>query len=144
MPAKVNIEFGCGALTAAEQSVVSAGFLSHSEERAAPDYRKERVKWLALDEQKDIRAALTAEILWDWMYIDELWVSPETRGEGLGRQLMQSAEEFARSQGLQGLWLWTQSWQAEGFYSQLGYSEFARFDDFPKGHSRIGFRKVLG
>ena len=39
--------------------------------------------------------------------------------------------------------LWTQSWQAGGFYQQLGYSEFTRFDDFPKGHSRIGFRKIL-
>ena len=124
--------------------MVSAGFDSHSRERSAPDYNKERIKWLALDEQEDIRAILTAEVLWDWMYIDELWVSPEVRGEGLGRQLMQLAEELAVSQDLQGLWLWTQSWQAEGFYRQLGYREFARFDDFPKGHSRIGFRKTFG
>ena len=77
------------------------------------------------------------------MYIDELWVSPASRGGGLGRQLMELAEEFARAQRLQGIWLWTQSWQAEGFYRQLGYSEFTRFDEFPKGHSRIGFRKPL-
>ena len=124
--------------------MVSAGFDSHSEEKAAPAYEKKRVKWVAFDEQQYIRAALTAEVLWDWMYIDELWVTPEARGDGLGRQLMQLAEGFAASQGLQGLWLWTQSWQAEGFYSQLGYSEFARFDNFPKGYSRIGFRKRLG
>ena len=63
------------------------------------------------------------------MYIDELWVSPESRGAGLGRALMLRAEELAKSRGLQGLWLWTQSWQADGFYRQLGYDEFARFDD---------------
>ena len=124
--------------------MVSAGFHAHSEERAAPDYRKERVKWLAFDEQKVIKAVLTAEVLWDWMYVDELWASPEARGEGLGRHLMQLAEEFAMSQDLQGLWLWTQSWQAGEFYRRLGYSEFTRFDNFPMGHSRIGFRKVLG
>jgi hypothetical protein len=56
---------------------------------------------------------------------------------------MQLAEEFAISQSLQGLWLWTQSWQAEGFYKQLGYSQFTRFDNFPRGHWRIGFRKKL-
>ncbi|MCG8333861.1 MAG: histone acetyltransferase, partial [Proteobacteria bacterium] len=38
---------------------------------------------------------------------------------------------------------WTQSWQAAEFYEQLGYVEFARFDDFPKGHQRIGFRKLM-
>ena len=140
---KMDIEFSPGALTADEQSIVSAGFQSHSEEQAAPDYKKEHVKWLAFDERRDLKGVLTAETLWDWMYIDEVWVSPEARGQGLGRRLMQLAEEFARSQDLQGLWLWTQSWQAEGFYRQLGFSEFTRFDNFPVGHARIGFRKVL-
>ena len=139
----MDIEFHQGDLTASEQSVVSAGFHRHSEEQAAPEYKKERVKWLAFDERRELRAVLTADILWDWIYIDELWVSADFRGEGLGRQLMQLAEEFAKSQSLQGLWLWTQSWQAEGFYRRLGYDQFARFDNFPKGHSRVGFRKRL-
>lgn len=139
----MNIEFRRGDLTPSEQSVVSEGFRSHNEEQDAPQYKNERVKWLAFDERVDIRAVLTADILWDWIYIDELWVSPEARRNGLGRQLMQLAEEFAVSQSLQGIWLWTQSWQAEGFYRQLGYSQFTRFDNFPKGHSRIGFRKTL-
>ena len=139
----MDIEFRRGNLTSAEQSVVSEGFHAHAKEQDAPEYKKDRVKWLAFDERKDIRAILTADIMWDWVYVDELWVSPTSRGEGLGQQLMQLAEEFAISQSLQGIWLWTQSWQAEGFYRQLGYSQFTRFDNFPKGHSRIGFRKKL-
>ena len=140
---KVNIEFRQGDLTSSERSAVSAGFHTHAEEQGAPEYKKDRVTWLAYDEQRDIGAVLTADILWDWIYIDELWISPKLRGEGLGRQLVQLAEEFAISQSLQGLWLWTQSWQAEGFYRQLGYRQFTRFDNFPKGYSRIGFRKKL-
>ena len=139
----MDIEFLRQGLTSSEQSVVSEGFRRHSEEQGAPEYRKDRVKWIASDERKDIHAVLTADILWDWIYIDELWISPDLRGEGLGRKLMRRAEEFAMSQGLQGIWLWTQSWQAEGFYTRLGYTQFTRFDDFPKGHSRIGFRKKL-
>lgn len=137
------IEVHKGDLTASEQSVVSAGFHTHAEEQSAPKYKKERVKWLAFDEQKKLSAILTADILWDWVYIDEIWVSPDCRGKGLGRHLMQLAEELAKSRSLQGLWLWTQSWQAEGFYERLGYYQFTRFDNFPKGYSRIGFRKVL-
>ena len=143
LEADLNIVFRQGPLTSLEQSVVSQGFHTHSEERSAPEYKKERVKWLAVDERDDMRAALTAEILWDWIYIDELWISRKLRGEGLGRRLMQLAEDFALSRNLRGIWLWTQSWQAEGFYRQLGYTQFTRFDDFPKGHSRIGFRKIL-
>ena len=139
----MEIDFRRGDLTSSEQSVLSEGFYAHTLEEGAPQYTKERVKWLALDESGNIKAALTADILWDWVYIDELWICPKLRGEGLGRRLMNLAEEFAISQKCQGIWLWTQSWQADGFYSQLGYSQFTRFDDFPKGHSRIGFRKKL-
>lgn len=143
MAAKVDIKFCRGGLTSSEQSVVSEGLQTHGREQDAPEYEKERVKWLGIDERNETRAVLTADILWDWIYVDELWICPNLRGEGLGRQLMLLMEGFARSQGLQGIWLWTQSWQAEGFYTQLGYGEFSRFDNFPKGHSRIGFRKQL-
>lgn len=139
----VDIDFRREDLTPSERSIVSEGFHAQTEEQNAPEYKKERVRWLAFDERKDVRAVLTADILWDWIYIDELWVSRKLRGQGLGRQLVQLAEEFALSQDLQGIWLWTQSWQGEGFYKQLGYSQFTRFDNFPKGHSRIGFRKKL-
>ena len=139
----VDIEFHRGGLTASEQAVVAEGFRAHSGEQGAPDYLKEQLKWLGVDERNDIRAVLTADILWDWIYVDELWVCHTARGAGLGRRLMLLAEEFAIAEGLQGIWLWTQSWQAEGFYRQLGYREFTRFDNFPKGHSRIGFRKHL-
>ncbi len=139
----MDIRFEPGALTVAEQAVVLEGFRAHSAEQGAPDYAKERFKWLGIGERGRIEAVLTAEIVWDWVYIDELWVSAESRGTGLGRRLIELLEEFATSQSLQGIWLWTQTWQAVGFYSRLGYEEFARFDDFPRGHARVGFRKRL-
>lgn len=139
----VRIEFCHGKLTDSEQAVISEGFRLHSEELGAPEYVKERFKWLGFDDHNDVKAVLTADIVWDWMYVDELWVSPTLRGAGMGRQLMQLAEEFAVSREISGIWLWTQSWQAEGFYRHLGYSQFTHFDNFPKDHSRIGFRKQL-
>ena len=137
------IEFHREGLTPSEQSVVTEGFQKHSDELGAPAYRKERIKWLLSGQENEIQAALTADILWDWAYIDELWVASELRGQGIGRQLIRMAEDFAVSERLKGIWLWTQSWQAEGFYQRLGYEEFTRFDDFPKGYTRIGFRRNL-
>ncbi len=139
----MRIEAQHEALTASEQALVSEGFRAQAEERKAPEYIKERVKWLGLDERNEIKGILTADILWDWLYVDELWVSTELRGAGFGRLLMLRAEQYAGSRNASGIWLWTQSWQAEGFYRHLGYREFARFEDFPRGHSRIGFRKRL-
>ena len=140
----VSIEFDRTALNASEQAVVSEGFLAHSQECDAPEYRKEQIKWVASDDQNTVRAVLTADVLWDWMYVDELWVCSQARGSGLGRQLMQLAEEHAVADELQGIWLWTQSWQAEDFYRRLGYEVFTRFENFPRGHARIGYRKPLG
>ena len=139
----IGIEFKANDLTPDEQRVVTEGFARHSTERSAPDFNKRRVSWVAVDSNQRVVGALTADLLWDWIYIDELWVDEESRGTGLGKKLMQQAEEYAVSNNLRGLWLWTQSWQAADFYTQLGYEEFARFEDFPKGHSRIGFRKQL-
>ena len=138
----VEIEFRCGDLMPQEQAVVTAGFARHSEGLSAPPFEKQRLSWLAR-EATTVVGVLTADLLWDWLYIDELWVDEAQRGSGLGKRLMQQAEGYAREKGLSGLWLWTQSWQAADFYQRLGYQEFTRFENFPVGHSRIGFRKQL-
>lgn len=139
----LEIEFSQGPLTAEHQTQLKAGFESHSETQMAPPYEKERLNWTVLNEKGDLIAALTANLLWDWLYIDELWVDESCRGTGMGKQLMAKAEEHAMRNEISGLWLWTQSWQAPDFYKSLGFEEFTRFENFPVGHSRIGLRKSL-
>lgn len=132
-----------GDLTPQQQEVVTRGFERHSQMLGAPRYHKESIHWLAHDNEGSLVGTLTATVLWDWMYIDELWVSEKQRGKGLGKQFMQEAEHYALAQSFTGIWLWTQSWQAADFYTHLGYTEFTRFPDFPKGYARIGFCKHL-
>jgi GNAT superfamily N-acetyltransferase len=139
----IKFKFSCGNLSEHDQQIVSNGFDRHSKSQSAPQFVKSRLKWLAYTADNTLVGALTADLLWDWIYVDELWVDESLRSKGCGKKLMQQAEEYAASEGLQGIWLWTQSWQAEEFYKQMGYEEFVRFPDFPKGHSRIGFRKQI-
>lgn len=101
------------------------------------------MKWLATSDEGVLIGVLTCELLWDWLYIDELWVDENSRRTGLGKKLMQKAEQHAFDNNLTGVWLWTQSWQAEDFYKHMGYEEFARLPNFPKGYLRIGFRKMI-
>ena len=138
-----SIEFKRAPLTSEEQEVVTAGFAHVSRERSAPQYHRDELSWVGRSDAGDIVCALTARIIWDWIYIDELWVDLQCRGTGLGRRLMVEAENFAAQEKLVGVWLWTQSWQAGGFYEHLGYKEFTRFADFPRGHQRIGYRKMM-
>lgn len=139
----VRIEFKTGSLAPEQQSIATSGLASHTETNAAPPYEKTTAAWLAYDDEEKIVGVVTIQLLWDWIYVDELFVKKSQRGTGLGQQLMEQVESYARNVNAVGIWLWTQSWQAEGFYKKVGYSEFSRFPDFPKGHERIGLRKIL-
>jgi len=138
-----NLRCSTGDLTNKEQQIITAGFAHHSNNLKAPAFDSKRVNWLIYDDQQAIIGALTADIVWDWLYIDELWVDESVRGQGYGKQLMHKVQSYALMLKLSGIWLWTQSWQAADFYRYLEYDEFARFADFPTGYSRIGFRKIL-
>lgn len=95
------------------------------------------------DKAGDILAGLAGKYMWNWLDIQLLWVSPSLRRQGIGTRLIQSAEEEARKRGCAGGYVWTQSWQAQGFYEKQGYSVFVTFPDFPVGHQRMGLRKFF-
>lgn len=139
----ITIKFSNGYLNDRQQRIVSAGFEKHADLNQTPKFEKIPLNWSATEDNRGLLAVLTADVLWDWLYIDELWVDESYRNTGVGKKMMMLAEDYAASQHLTGIWLWTQSWQAEEFYVKLGYSEFTRFPDFPKGHQRVGFRKII-
>ena len=83
------------------------------------------------------------KINWNWLDVSLLWVANETRGSGLGSSLMRRLEEEAVTRGCSNAHLDTFSYQAKPFYEKLGYSEFARLEDYPPGHVRFFLRKRL-
>src|SRR5215475_7801010 len=42
----------------------------------------------------EIVAGLLAETKWNWMYIGCLWVAETYRAQGIGKELMRSAEDY--------------------------------------------------
>jgi len=97
---------------------------------------------LAYEEERLV-GGMIGKVFWNWLYADLVWVEEESRGRGIGRDVMRATEEQARKMKLNGIYLWTQSWQAPSFYSKLGYSQFVELRSFPPGHSRLGFCKYL-
>ena len=87
--------------------------------------------------------ALLGRTVWGWLHVKELWVAPDHRGRGLGRRLLQAAEEAAIAQGCHGSYLDTFDFQALPFYLRMGYSTFGELDDFPAGHKRHFLQKRL-
>lgn len=78
-----------------------------------------------------------------WTYVDLVVVPEGLRGQGLGRQLLQKAEEIARKRGCKGMWLYTATFQAPGFYEKLGFERFGELPDYSAGHDNIYYFKRL-
>lgn len=73
----------------------------------------------------------------------ELFYLPETlRGAGLGRRIVQQAEDEARRRGCTNAVLFTISFQAPGFYERCGYRSFGEIQG-TKGISRFFMTKTL-
>ncbi len=84
--------------------------------------------------------------LWGGTFYDclaiELLVVPEAlRGQGLGRAMLERAEQEARARGCIGAWLDTFSFQARGFYEKLGYGLAGTIADHPIGGARYFLMK---
>ena len=93
------------------------------------------------DAQGLIVGGLYGATMWSWLMIDGLWVMPELRGQGLGRQLLLAGEEIAIQRGCIGSWLGTFDFQAKVFYERHGYSVFAELAGFPPNHAHFHLRK---
>jgi GNAT superfamily N-acetyltransferase len=94
-------------------------------------------QWLAIfirDDQQRLCAGIKG---WTWCgscYISALWVDERLRGQGVGTQLLQAAEQAARARGCQHMILSSYSFQAPGFYQKHGYEVFAVLEDHPRHH----------
>jgi len=94
------------------------------------------------DDGKTI-GGLVGRVVYDWLFIELFHLPEAARGKGLGTQMMQQAEDFARDRGLAGIWLDTYHFQALGFYEKLGYEVFGTLEGHPIGGSRHLLSKRL-
>jgi ribosomal protein S18 acetylase RimI-like enzyme len=79
----------------------------------------------------------------DSILIENVAVHPEHQGTGLGRRLMEFAEEHARNLQIQRLWLYTNEVMTENqaIYVHLGYRVTKRLTE--DGYRRIYMEKML-
>lgn len=78
-----------------------------------------------------------------WLKIGTLWVDETVRGQGFGRQLMETAESESIHLNCHSAYLDTFSFQAPEFYQKCGYEIFGTLEAFPDEHKRFFMRKSL-
>jgi len=76
-------------------------------------------------------------------YIDTVAVVPHLQGTGIGKALLQFAEQEALRRGYDSIYLCTNVKMTENqvFYPRIGYVEYER--KFDEGYDRIFYRKQL-
>lgn len=67
----------------------------------------------------------------------------EWRSRGIGRELLQAAEQEAERRGCVVVILDTHSFQAPAFYQKLGYQVVGQQTDFPDQHQHYFLEKRL-
>ena len=122
--------------------VIGRGVGTFNKEQAG-DNQFQRLCYVLQDENEEMLGGVLCEVYWEWLYIDLLWVKEELRGNGYGRQLMETVEKKAKEAGAINAYLDTFSFQAPEFYEKLGYQVFGELKDFPPGQDRFYMKKDL-
>jgi GNAT superfamily N-acetyltransferase len=104
-----------------------------------------RTLCIALQDQGGTtKGGLYGWTIYDWLFVELLFVPEQLRGQRLGADLLAQAEAEARARGCIGAWLDTFSFQARGFYEKLGYELAGTIPDHPPGGARYILVKRWG
>ena len=98
----------------------------------------------ARDDDNRVIGGIRATASWNWLHIELLWVAKDFRQRGIGKKLVQKAEDFAREHGFGYVRVETTSFQAKPFYEKLGYQVFGVLENSPtEGYTDYFMKKRL-
>ena len=109
-------------------------------ERTVPG-RDRRFAILLRDAEGALAGGLDGVIGWEWLFVDNLWVSDALQRQGHGRDLLARGERYALEHGCHSVWL--ETFQALGFYEKQGYTVFGTLPDYPAGQTRYFLKKRI-
>lgn len=106
-------------------------------------YERRDIRLFVRGAKDEILGGLLASVHMHCLVIQIMWVSDELRQQGIGRQLVNQAEQMAIEVGARQSLVETTTFQAPGFYRQLGYEVICEIPDCPVGSSSLLMRKPL-
>ena len=125
-----------------EIAFVNNALQKFNDEKVGPD-NHELLNIVEYDNSGNIIAGILGGTYWGWMHIDILWVDENHRRQGLGSQLLETAESEAINRGCHSVHVDTMSWQAPDFYKKHGYEIISELNDIPNGNKKYHLIKKL-
>jgi len=113
-----------------EMRVVHRGLHSYCVDHigSGDDYQGDPVRLALRDKKGELVGGLSASTPARVLAIEEIWIADQLRGQGYGRQLIETAENIARSRGCIAVQGTCFSFQTPEFFSAVGYESFGRVD----------------
>lgn len=128
--------------TADDIAAVQAG-LREFNVRVIGDPEEVPVTIFLRDDAGDVVGGLLGHIKWRWLFVSKLWIADSHRGKGHGLELMNAAENLARSKNCLGSYLDTFEYQARPFYENIGYAVFGTLEGYPPNYRQFFLSKAL-
>lgn len=119
------------------------GGIRTDEENLSELLQKENVTILKYTENNQIIGSVYLEKQDKKLYLGMLTVSPELQGGGVGKKLMQAAEDFARNAQLNKISMTVISVRKEliAYYERRGYKNIGETKPFPMTDPQFGLPK---
>jgi GNAT superfamily N-acetyltransferase len=125
------------------EKVIGEGLARYNEGKAGVRDSRPLAVVVSDPQTKAILGGLMGRTSLALLFIDLFFLPDGMRGSGLGRRILQLAEDEARRRGCRAAVLYTMNFQAPGFYERHGYRVFGTIDCDPPGSSRVFMTKAL-
>lgn len=115
-----------------DAAAVDAG-LGEYNDAAAPLHEVRRLACFARLGSRPVIGGAVGRTWGECAEIQQLWVDPAHRGQGIGARLVRAFESAAAARGCRAFYLETFDFQAPRFYEKLGYRIAFTLDVYPRG-----------
>jgi len=108
------------------------------------DFQMEKFLFLATDEKDEVCGLLRMVITAGVTHIEDLLISHKHRREGIGKALVEHAEQISRAKKVHKIYLDTgKGWQAEKVFESLGYEKTGEFNNHFLGYDYVILSKFI-
>jgi GNAT superfamily N-acetyltransferase len=129
--------------TPEEQNVISSGLADFNRSQAGYSDSRGLAVLVADPDTREVLGGMLGRTSLGLFFIDLFFVPESLRGQRIGSQVLELAEEEAKRRGCRAAVLYTINFQAPGFYERHGYRAFGTIDCLPPGTSRIYMTKKI-
>jgi GNAT superfamily N-acetyltransferase len=129
--------------TPEEQNVISSGLADFNRSQAGYSDSRGLAVLVADPDTREVLGGMLGRTSLGLFFIDLFFVPESLRGQRIGSQVLELAEEEAKRRGCRAAVLYTINFRAPGFYERHGYRAFGTIDCLPPGTSRIYMTKKI-